>query len=199
VSASQTSPADDWETVRTIATRHYMEGIDILASIATLERGNDPTVVAEVKTAKAGDAALLIQKALFGRVHLATMRCFDPERNGDEHLAVAVRLLKKPDVLAVASSYGRPYLGQLISEFDRLSADPRLNELRHYRNKFVAHLSKPNPSTNLPQIKHLLGFAEETAHMMELLAFGTEVVLIKLDVQVEAYRESADAFWGRWM
>jgi hypothetical protein len=86
----------------------------------------------------------------------------------------------------------------LVSEFARLSSDAWLTELRHMRNKFVAHLSKPDPSIALPQIRHLLGFSKETAHLMELLAFGTEVVVIKLDVQVEAYRESADAFWSRW-
>ena len=197
---TDTGPSkNDWEIVRKVAHRGYLDGIDTLACIEILERGNSPEVIEQIIAAGAAKAADLIRKSLLDRMHMNFMRAYDPVRKGDNHLRVAFEILRKPGGLDLApTKRQRSDLTKALKLWNDAEADPRLKTLRHLRNKFVAHLSEPNKQIPIPKIRELFGFAKKTCEIWERLSFGTGVVMIELSHQTEAYSESADAFWAAW-
>jgi hypothetical protein len=86
----------------------------------------------------------------------------------------------------------------VVQLFDQAEADPRLASLKHMRDKQLAHWARPTPGVPLPLYNELFGFTRLTCEISEQLSFGAGTVMITLETQVEAYRESADAFWSRW-
>lgn len=75
IGGSQRSHAEPlWDRVRQIAVRGYGDGIDMLACIAVLVRGNEQSVTDGINMRGADRTALLIRNALFGRLHLTTMQ-----------------------------------------------------------------------------------------------------------------------------
>ena len=182
-----------------MAHRGYLDGIDTLACIEILERGNSPKVIEQIIAAGAGEAAGLIRDSLFGRVHMNVMRAYDPVRKGDNHRRVAFEIVRKPGGLDLApTKRQRADLTKAIKLWNGADADPRLKILRHLRNKFVAHLSEPNKQIPIPRIRELFGFAKKTCEIWERLSFGTGVVMIELSHQTEAYSESAESCWAVW-
>lgn len=190
-------PTEKWETVRAVASRAYSDAIDAMACIEILERGNHLAITKDLNDARAWRAAKIIKHALLDRILFISMRAIDPIRKpGDRHLRVAFELLTDPAVVAYALVEAEIVEAQALWA-DALS-DPRPAKLRHYRNKHAAHISTPDPSVETPIIIELFGFARRTASIAEKLAYATGAMAISLHAQLEAYEESADAFWSRW-
>lgn len=90
------------------------------------------------------------------------------------------------------------YLDRAKQLFSEAIDDPRLVTLRHYRNKFAAHLPQPDPKIPLPVIADLINFAARTAKVAEALAFAAGVNMNSIENQIDAYRDSADAYWKQF-
>ena len=56
----------------------------------------------------------------------------------------------------------------------------------------------PNDGIRLPMYKELFEFTEMTCAIWEQLSFGAGAVKFEVSNQIDAYRESADAFWSKW-
>lgn len=187
----------DWNTLREVASAGYSDGIMCLAAIETVERSNRPSVIGPLNEAEAGLAAKLLIDSALVRVHLYVVRAFSPVRKDDLHLRAAVNFLrdysaKEPDQMQ------RAHLDEAIRLFDKADSDSRLTTLKHMRDKQLAHWANPTPGVPLPLYNELFEFTRRTCEIWERLSFGAGTVMIPLETQVEAYRNSADAFWGRW-
>lgn len=126
-------------------------------------------------------------------------RAYDPPRRGDRHLAVAFDLLNNNSVFGEVARRGSLQSLQEAMQLWAAATDhPHRNVLRTFRNKFVAHLSQPPAGVPKPTIIQLFEVAADTAAVWERLAWGTGVTSIALQLQVQAYRESAQAFWRPW-
>ena len=84
------------ELILKVAKAAFVDAIDFLACIETLEAGNQPEIIQSLTAAKAGRTAELIQRALFGHCLTSVMTAFDPVRSGDFHLAVGMALVAQP-------------------------------------------------------------------------------------------------------
>jgi hypothetical protein len=147
----------DTELVIKIAKADFFNAIDTMACMKVLERGNSEEAIRELSRTGAGRAAMLIRKALFERLLLTVERAFDPVRKGDLHTAVAFKLLNDPAVFNdVAERGSRSQLELATRIWGRYLVDPRRKQLRHYRNKVVAHISERDPKIAAPLIRDLL-------------------------------------------
>ncbi len=192
------TPEERWGRVRGIAADAYRDGIDMLACVEILERGNREETFVPIRDAGGGLAMNRIRDALFWRILFLAMRAYAPVRKGDKQLRAAFELLRDPEVSRLAYEENRADLDRAVDLWKLAETDERNASLSHYRNKAAAHWSELDDGRELPQINDLFGFARSTATIAEKLAAGTGVVMIDIDHQVEAFRESADALWSRW-
>lgn len=187
----------DWNTLRQVAGDGYSDGILCLAAIETIERSNRASVIGPLNDNDAGRAALLLRDGVFFRLHVMVVRAYAPvHRNGDLHLRAAVNFLRE-HIDEETLPDRRAHLAEVIRKFDLAAADPRLVLLKETRDKHLAHWAIP-ASDERPRYDDLFGITRDTCEIWERLSFGAGTVLIELDTQIDAYRESADAFWGKW-
>ena len=188
------------EQILKVAKASFFDAIDFLGCIEMLEAGNRPEIVQSLAAAKAGHAADLIQRALFGHCLMSVMTAFDPVLPGDFHLRVGMTL--------VAEQTPRMALGEMkgTSLVDIEAAERRwaeclnfehLESLRTYRNKSVAHMSQFPADMQQPVVRHLFDLAKMTAKVAELLAHGTGMAKLSLESQVVPFRESGRVFWEK--
>lgn len=189
---------EDWKLVQNVASRAYLDAIDAMACIEILERGNHLAVTKGINEAGAGRAATLIKHALFNRILFITMRAYDTVRKGDHHLKVAFNKLAGSNLIEKTGEREQRDIVSAQSLWDNALNDPKLAKLRHYRNKHAAHLSQPDPNIDTPIVIELFQFARLTASIAEKLANGAGVFTMTLQNQIDAYEDSADAFWSHW-
>ena len=131
-------------------------------------------------------------------MHLYVCRAFARVQEGDLHLKAAIDFLKAPGRIEEAKYPDRPGdLSKAVVLFDEGSADPRLDRLKHMRDKLIAHLARYELSNARPSYDDLFEFTRRTARIWEKLAHGRSII-IDLDQEVSVHRESAEAFWSRW-
>ncbi len=191
---------DDWGKLREAAKQGYSDGILCLANIEIIERSNRPSVIDPLNRHEAGQAARLLIDAALVRLQIFVTRAYAPVRHADDlHLRAAIEFLQQPGRLAEERwPENRQNLAKAIELFGKAASDERLILLKHMRDKMVAHLAEPNSKLRLPMYDELFGFARDTCAIWEQLSFGAGTVMIELDHQIDAYRESAHAFWSRW-
>lgn len=199
----------DWPTLKQVAAAGYADGIVCLAAVELVERLNNPGVYGPINEAGAGRAGRLLADSVLFRLHIFLTRAYAPVAYGDDrHLRAAIEFLT-PERIAETQYYGpdgelepwverQQYLAAAVQKFSELAKDPRLGRLKHMRDKMLAHWAVPDPDTPLPSYNDLFGFARDTAEVWERLSYGAGQVMIPIANQVDAYIESADAFWAVW-
>jgi hypothetical protein len=85
-----------------------------------------------------------------------------------------------------------------IDLWKRLRGDQRLSRIKHFRDKYTAHLGKPNPKIPPPEYQQLFDFARETTLLMDALARATGARIEGIDTWDEELKNSAAAFWLPW-
>jgi hypothetical protein len=187
------------DQIQKIARRGYNDAITALASVEILEAGNTPQVIAALSRRPAGSSLKIIRFALFSNLVLMVCRFFDPIRNGDQHLRVAVNLLQDPATRAAVGKKGNPVeLEQAISLYAKADADPRQIHVRHVRNKELAHLSDRNPDIPRPLVIETFSFARDVAQIAEAMAFGAGVASVRLEAQLRVHRVGSAELWQPW-
>jgi hypothetical protein len=190
----------DWNTLREVAAQGYSDGVVCLATIETVERSNQPGVYNPLNEADAGRAARLLVDSALTRLHIFVCRGFAPIRHPDDlHLRAAIDFLKQPGRLDEEHEQDhRKNLVKAVKLFDEADRDPRLARLNYMRHKLIAHMARYDEKVGRPTYDDLFGFSRLTTQIWERLSFGAGTVMINLEYQIEAYRESADAFWSKW-
>jgi HEPN superfamily AbiU2-like protein len=195
------------ELILKVAKAAFVDAIDFLGCIETLEAGNRPEINQSLTAAKAGRTADVIQRALFGHCLMSVMTAFDPLRPGDPvrlgdfHLRVGMTLLTEQITQMALSGMNGANLAD-IEAAERRWAEclnfEHLESLRTYRNKSVAHMSDYPADMKQPLVHQLFDLARMTANVAELLAHGTAIAAVSLESQIGPFRESSRAFWDKW-
>jgi hypothetical protein len=188
------------ELVRQISATGLTEAIDLMACLAVLREGKSLVVPHALEAANASLAATIVQKALLQRVLMTVERAFAPvnKRKLDRHARVAFEHLSDPNVFdEVATAGSRKHLQQACDFWRTYDTDRRREQLKHYRDKVVAHTAvRKLPA---PPVSDLTSYATGTADVLGRLARGTGVTTqSQLGVQTDPYDKSAKAFWSVW-
>ncbi|MEO9613143.1 MAG: hypothetical protein ABJG86_11735 [Nitratireductor sp.] len=189
----------DWQTLKEIAKQGYTDGILCLGTVEIIKRSNRPALISSLNEADAGMAARILRDSALTRLHIFLCRAYAPCRKDDRHLRAAIEFLDQPGRIDEEPwPEKKADLLEAVRLFKEADVDPRLKGLKHMRDKLIAHLGVYDESIPRPLYNDLFGIARSTAQIWEKLSFGAGIVMIELDHQIDAYRESADAFWSRW-
>jgi hypothetical protein len=194
---------DDQEPGQTIVDKisdgGFTDGIEIRQIIELLEVQNNGGLNEAISKTNATTAAMVLRNSLITRLVLLVSRVYAPPREHDMHVGRAVELLKDSAVKAEIETRGPPgSLNEALETWRKFKADHRLPKLKQFRDKYTAHLGKPNPQTPLPAFGELFSFARETTVLLDQLARATGARTERLDTWDYQVRESAAAFWAPW-
>jgi hypothetical protein len=133
------------------------------------------------------------------RIVLLVSRVYAPSREDDRHVGRAFELLKDGAVKAEIETRG-PWgsLSEALETWRKLKADHRLQKVKQFRDKYTAHLGKPDSQIPLPESEELFSFGRETTVLLDQLARATGARTEGLDTWDGQVRESAQAFWAPW-
>jgi hypothetical protein len=81
-------------------------------------------------------------------------------------------------------------------QWTKCRGDHRLERIKHFRDKYTAHLGEPKDIPE-PEYGELLGFGEATMRAIELLALSTGVAVKSIKDNNNA-SAAAKAFWKPW-
>jgi hypothetical protein len=194
---------DDQEPGQTIVDKisddGFTDGIEIRQIIELLREQNEGCVNDELSRTAAATAAMMVRNGLLTRLVLLVSRIYAPTRKHDMHVARAFELLKDPAVKAEIETRGPAgSLNEALENWQKLRDDDRLPKIKHFRDKYTAHLGRPNPQIPLPEFQELFSFARETTELLDQLARATGTRTEGLDTWDYQARESAEAFWAPW-
>lgn len=180
--------------VQDIAAGAFRDAIDVLSIIEALEAGNTPTAVAAVNAAGTAAVAECVYRALWSRLILLVTRAYANARPGDLHVQYAFDLLKDTALRTqVEKSGDATALAKAIRHWAKYRGDSRLNVMREFRDKQIAHWGQMK--TQAPVINDIFAMSHATATGMELLTQGAGVVTLSIASQLVGYRQKADRFW----
>jgi AbiU2 len=186
-------------TVDKISDDGFTDGIEIRQIIELLEVQNNGGINEAISKTDANTAAMMLRNSLVTRLVLLVSRVYAPSRENDMHVARAFELLKDSAVKAEIETRGpRGSLDEALETWRKLKADHRLPKVKQFRDKYTAHLGKPNPKIPLPEFRELFSFARETTVLLDRLARATGTRTEGLDTWDYQVRESAEAFWAPW-
>jgi hypothetical protein len=185
--------------VYTISDTGFMDGIEIRQIIELLNVQNNGSINDAISKTDATTAATILRNSLITRLVLLVSRIYAPVREHDLHVGRAFELLKEAAVKAEIETRG-PHgsLKEAVNAWRKLKADPRLPKVKQFRDKYTAHLGKPNSQIPLPEFQELFSFARETTVLLDHLARATGARTERLDTWDFQLRESAEAFWAPW-
>jgi hypothetical protein len=186
-------------TVDTISDGGFLDGIEIRQIIELLRVQNEDGANDKLSKTDAAPAAMIVRNCLFTRLVLLISRVYAPPRKDEMTVGRAFELLKDAAVKAEIEARGpKGSLEEALDTWRKLKADPRLPKVKQFRDKYTAHLGKPNPQIPLPEYQELFGFARETTVLFDQLARATGARTEGLDTWDYQVRESAAAFWTPW-
>jgi hypothetical protein len=190
--------ASDPDIVREIASRGYgRDALEILLLIEIMEVQNTDPVNDNLSDAGAAQAAIVVRNSLLTRLLILVTREYGRARPGDLSLQRAFDLLKDERVRAEFADRG---LGTALADaetfWQRCNGDHRLRTVRHYRDKYTAHIGAPE-NIPLPAYKDVFAFAQSTVTAMEILARATGLADVPVRDQVDA-KPAAQLFWRPW-
>jgi hypothetical protein len=190
-------PISEAETVRKISELAYSDAMEIVSLIEILETQNSGGVNENISKAAAGAAGIVVRNSLITRLVIVVTRAYADARPGDLHLQRGFDLLKDAQVRSEFEGLGlQATLIEAEKHWQRCKGDNRMRTLRHFRDKYTAHLGQPK-ETPLPLYQEMFAAAVATVAAMEKLAFATGVANVPVQEQVDA-ESSARAFWGPW-
>jgi hypothetical protein len=182
-----------------ISDNGFVDGIEIRQIIEVLRVQNSEGINDALSKADAAAAAMMVRNGLISRLVLLVSRIYAPARKDDMHVGRAIELLKDTAVKAEIETRGPGgSLNDALETWHKLKGDNRLSKVKQFRDKYTAHLGKPNPQIPLPEFQELFSFASDTTVLLDQLARATGARTEGLDTWDYQSRASAEAFWAPW-
>ncbi len=186
-------------SVNLIARDGFLAALEILQLIEVMEKQNQGRINANLSDSDAARAGIVVRNSLVARITLLVAGAFSPARRDDKHLRRAFELLRDPTIRAAIEKDGSAQvLQEAIDLWNKLNADPSLPMIKHFRDKFTAHSSKPDENIPIPNYNEFFSFAKKTAGLMEKLAHGVGGTTETLEETADWRLSSAQAFWEPW-
>lgn len=140
----------------------------------------------------------MFRNALIARLVTLIARAYAIPKHGDLHLRVAAGLLEDNTTRQVfGSGNGAEKLAAFGAHLTKCRGDHRLPSIKHFRDKYTAHLGEHK---DIPEATYrdLFAFGAETAKAMELLALATGVAVNAISTEPDLV-SSPEAFWASWV
>jgi hypothetical protein len=186
-------------SVNLIARDGFLAALEILQLIEVMEKQNQGRINANLSDSDAARAGIVVRNSLVARITLLVAGAFSPARREDKHLRRAFELLRDPAIRAAIEKDGSAQvLQEAIDLWNTLNTDPSLPIIKHFRDKFTAHSSKPDENISIPNYNEFFSFAKKTAGLMEKLAHGVGGTTETLYETADWRLASAQAFWEPW-
>ena len=179
-------------TVNKISDDGFTDGIKIRQIIELIEVQNTGGINEAISKTEANTAALMVRNSLITRLVLLVSRIYARSREHDMHVGRAFELLEDSAVKAEIETRGpQGSLDEALATWRKLKADHRLPKVKQFRDKYTAHLGKPNPQIPVPEFQELFcmgehrpsvlarplrtarSFARETTVLLDRLARAT--------------------------
>lgn len=195
------TPKETVETIiRPIAQKGFDDALEILQAIQLMEYQNKDSVNAKLSAAGAGRAAIVARNAFLSEILLLVVRCYAPVRNGDLHLRQAFELLANDAAVRaeVESKSSKQTVADAQRLWEKCCGDPRLKQIKHFRDKFTAHCGMPDPRIAIPKYDELFPFSIATTEVMERLAHAAGVNTHHLSDWSAELSGTAKEFWKPW-
>jgi hypothetical protein len=191
--------AENARLVQNLSDKAFCDAIEIKTLIEVMER-RTREIDQRLHNAGAKHAATFVMNSLLTRITLMVAGAYGPVCNeGDKHIRYAFDLLKDPATRAEVAMMGsESELAEAEAKWKICDSDTRLPRIKHFRDKYTAHTSEPNPHLPLPQYDELFPFARETIAVMGKLALATGARTENVDDWDQGNSESAEAFWKPW-
>src|SRR5258708_39696016 len=142
---------------------------------------------------------MVFRMSVVARNTLLEAGSFSQARRNEKHLRRAFELRRDPTIRAAIEKDGSAQvLQEAIDLWNKLNADPSLPMIKHFRDKFTAHSSKPDENIPIPNYNEFFSFAKKTAGLMEKLAHGVGGTTETLEETADWRLSSAQAFWEPW-
>jgi hypothetical protein len=184
------------DVFREIVQQSLGHGIELLSHVELMEAQNSGGVNENLSKAGLGNAAIAIRNAMMTRVVLMVAREFSEAREADRNLHRAFDLLKDRIVREIFNKNSQA-VASAEAHFRKCKGDNRLNEIKHFRDKYTAHIGEPK-EIPLPKYKDLFSFAKETVACIDQLASATGLADTKIEENNDAKKQAA-AFWKPWV
>jgi hypothetical protein len=188
------------KTIKPIAKNGFSDAIEILQLIALLKAQNSNNVNKGLSKIGAGRAAMAVRNAFIAQLTLLVVRCYAEPRPGDLHIRKAFDLIAKDS--RIGEELAKRGLAAKLKDAQATwllcRGDSRLDLIRHFRNKYTAHLAEPDAEIPLPKYDELFPFAIETTKVMQALANASGVNNDNLHDWNDELAGTAKAFWKPW-
>jgi hypothetical protein len=185
----------DADILREIAEQSVGHGIELLSHVELMEAQNNGGANERLAQAGLQNTAFVIRNAIMTRIVLMVAREFSVPRDTDRNLHRAVDLFGDPTVREIFHKNLKA-MTEAEAYFKKCKGDNRLNEIRHFRDRYTAHIGEPK-ETPLPKYKDLFSFAKETVICIDLIAEAAGIAVTKISDNNDA-KHQAEAFWKPW-
>src|SRR5262245_44277474 len=131
-----------------ISDAAFVDAIEIRQLIALLQIQNSGNINGQLNRKDAGTAALIMRNALISRLVLLVRRVYDQGAyETDRNVGRAITLLKDTTVKSEIATRGPPgSLDAALDLWSRLKGDARHERVKHFRDKYTAHIGEPDPA-----------------------------------------------------
>jgi hypothetical protein len=169
----------DANVVRAIVNQSLSHGMEILSLVELLEAQNTGGVNKNLAEADLGNSLIVIRNAMMSRLVLLVAREFSKPLETDKNLHRAVNLLGTPMVREIFSKNSAA-LTEAVDYFKKCKGDHRLQKIRHFRDKFTAHIGEPE-EIPLPAYEELFSFARKAVRCIDQIAAATGLADKKIE------------------
>lgn len=181
-----------------IAEEAYGDAIELRALVELMRAQNSGGVNKALESKGAAMAAVFVRNSLIARIVVLAARAFAPPKEGDRHLARAFQLLNEPKVRSeFETRTGKEAVEAAIALWQKLKGDDRLHKIKHFRDKFTAHLGTAK-DIPMPAFADLHAFANETAELMSALARATDARPEPISSWDKQISDASKTFWAPW-
>jgi hypothetical protein len=182
------------DIVREIVSQALGFGIELLSLVELMDAQNSNNVNANLVKAGLQNPLISIRNATMTRIVLMVAREYSRPRRTDRNLHRAFDLLGEPSVRDVFSNR-EAALVEAEKHFRKCKDDERLVKIKHFRDKYTAHIAEPE-EIPLPLYKELFAFARETVSCIEKIAAATATTGTTADPVTS--KADAALFWKSW-
>jgi hypothetical protein len=133
------------DTIRKIAEQALQDALQIVYLIELMRAQNSMGINARISKAGGAGATVAVRNAMIGYVTLLVARAYAHPRPDDLHCRAAAELLQSDKTAreTFQTGDGGKLLAQFESHWEKCAKDPRLEPIKHFRDKYTAHLGKP--------------------------------------------------------
>jgi hypothetical protein len=189
--------AEKLARVKELVSLFRRDAEDGIGTMAMISVGQTKMAAQAFEPGK-GHIPILVRAALLQRLLMTVTRLHD-KMDGLDSLPVLFDLLSDPAVRSGALPYPElePPLAYAFERWSALQPDPRIDRLRLFRNRYLAHSVSKKWGFDKPVFEDITSAALDTFAIVEALGIATATAPSVLKHVANIWKERADEYWKR--